>query len=85
MTRNDLYEKYPSLFKQRKLGPEKSCMCWGIEVNKGWFKLIDELSEKILDVCPEAEYVQIKEKFGTLRAYLHNGNDAAYSLINVSY
>jgi len=75
-----LFEKYPSLFSQKDLPMTQTCMCWGFECGDGWFKIIDELCEKIQKRCEEKGYnelkvVQVKEKYGTLRFYLNFGED----------
>lgn len=75
-----LYKKYPKLFKQRKLNMTQTCMCWGIECNDGWYKLLDVLCSLLQwDIDrnnhKQIEAVQVKEKYGTLRFYT-NGSDA---------
>jgi hypothetical protein len=71
----DLYmvNKYPKLFRQRHLPMTETCMCWGFEVGKGWYKTLDDLCSKIealCDVCPiNIEFTQIKEKYGSGRFY----------------
>lgn len=62
-----LFKKYPKLFRQRKLPPSETLMCWGIETDEGWFKFIDKLCAKITALDPEVEIVQLKQKYGGLR------------------
>jgi len=71
MTQKELYEKYPSLFRQTTLSKQESCMFWGIECGAGWYNIIDQLSAKLFEIYNDKiEYTQIKEKFGTLRVYV---------------
>lgn len=65
----ELYKKYPKLYKQNSLPMTQTCMCWGFECGDGWFKIIDELSAK-LDAYGFVEAAQVKEKFGGLRFYV---------------
>ena len=77
---NKLYARYPDLFIQKDLSMKETCMCWGISVADGWYGIIDSLCRQMMEVivdvrkvfpdyrCPE--FVQVKEKFGTLRIYL---------------
>lgn len=69
MKKEELYQKYPALFRQTKLGRHESCMYYGIECGDGWLALIDSLSD-FLSKFNGVEYAQIKEKFGTLTVYL---------------
>ena len=67
-----LYEKYPRLYAQHKLGPEQSNMCFGFECGDGWHSIIDALSQVISALDLDAEAYQVKEKFGGLRFYCDN-------------
>lgn len=74
-----IYDAFPDLF--RMAIDKTGLMAYGLCVDDGWFKLIWELSEAIMAEChrlglepgkpgfPVA--AQVKEKFGTLRFYLH--------------
>jgi len=48
-------------------------------VGRGWHPLLDELHGRLMEACPDYVAHQVKEKFGTLRAYIR-GNAAAYAL-----
>ena len=74
-----LFGKFPDLFR---MGIEQTgLMKYGICTEDGWFKLIYELCEAIMGECQRLGLkpgkpgfpvvVQVKEKFGTLRFYLH--------------
>ena len=81
-----LFERYPQLFCGRTLPLTESLMGFGIEVGSGWFKLINDLCEKIQTHCDELGYndtkfTQIKEKWGRLRIYMNYADDFIYDLI----
>lgn len=61
-----LCANYPNLYKERNLGPQQTCMCWGFP-GDGWYDLIDELSQVLEPLGIVA--AQVKEKFGCLRFY----------------
>ncbi len=73
-----LVEKYPTLFRQWHLDAFNHCMGRGIEVQEGWYPLIDELAAEISLLAPpkddpdfpQYEFGQIKQKFGLLRVYM---------------
>lgn len=81
-----LYVKYPKLFRQKDLDKSKTLMCWGICVEAGHFKLIDEMCGEIQIYCDkndiQAEFVQIKEKFGLLRVYIDEDIEEVYKIIS---
>jgi hypothetical protein len=72
-----LCKAYPTVFAQRDLPPQKTCMCWGFDCGDGWYKIIDKLSavlEKInqnLKPDEQIQAIQVKEKFGGLRYYIN--------------
>ena len=66
----ELYRKYPKLYRQHTLPMQQTCMCWGFCCGDGWYDLIDNLSEKLEAYGGKVEAVQVKEKFGGLRFYL---------------
>lgn len=65
-----LIKKYPVLFNQHGGDMRKTCMHWGLDCGNGWYKIIDELSEKLEPYHVVAS--QVKEKFGSLRFYLES-------------
>lgn len=79
-----LIKKYPSLFIQVNHPMTNTCMCWGIECGDGWYDLIDRTCAKIMAVDPDknknVSFCQIKEKFGGLRLYLDNADNAAFEI-----
>jgi hypothetical protein len=69
----EFVKKYPLLYKEYGLKPDKSCMAWGFDIPIGWRWIIEELSEK-LDTLSKHSGLhivvkQVKEKFGGLRYY----------------
>lgn len=51
---------------------------WGkyISCNEGWYKILEELDNKLSYLDPEYKINQIKEKFGTLRFYFDTSADS---------
>jgi len=85
----ELFEKYPKLFVQKDLSMQETCMCWGLECEKGWFWLLDNLCSCIQDYIdnnnkPQIEVVQVKEKFGMLRFYISGADDMVYGMISLA-
>lgn len=73
-----LFDKYPSLFRERTLPPEKSLMCFGCDHGDGWYDILEDICTKInaIDTKNEVTFSQIKEKFGELRIYFNfSGED----------
>jgi hypothetical protein len=64
---------------------------YGFECSDGWGRLITDLTERISDVvggpegAPDLRVIQVKEKFGGLRYYMHGVPkehwDAVYDLV----
>jgi predicted DNA-binding protein YlxM (UPF0122 family) len=73
-----IYDKYPALYRQKDLSMQETCMCWGICVGDGWYKIIDKMSKQLTAYNDKhslmTEATQVKEKFGTLRVYLNQSN-----------
>ena len=44
---NELYEKFPHLYRERTAPLESSRMGWGFQCENGWYKIIYEMSKKI--------------------------------------
>jgi hypothetical protein len=88
----EILNKYPLLYKDKSLSPRESLMCFGFECGPGWYDILDRLSaklekeiEKFLQDNPQAEYapraVQVKEKYGSLRFYMHGSTEAMENFI----
>jgi len=93
---NELFEKYPKIFRQKDLPMQETCMCWGIETGDGWYNIIDMLCLQIewhtahnlkkdedSDLV-QVEAVQVKEKYGTLRFYYNGGNEFIHGLVSMA-
>jgi hypothetical protein len=76
-----IFNDFPSLYKEKDLPPNETCMCWGLDVGNGWESLIRELSQKILELDPDCVAVQVKEKFGGLRFYTGPTTNEVFDLI----
>lgn len=84
-----LYKKYPKIFRQKDLPASQTCMCWGISCGCGWYWLIDMLCENIQGYIdrnnkPQVEAVQVKQKFGGLRFYVHSSDDNIEGMIGLA-
>lgn len=59
------------------------------EVNDGWYPLLKELIEKLIEKGWDRQLCQVKEKFGGLRFYINSASDECHDLIseyeNLSY
>ena len=86
---NKLYDKYPKIFQQKDLDMTKTCMCWGIETDDGWYWLLNQLcgniqsyidSNKHLNI-EQVEATQVKEKFGSLNFYCQGGDETIGGMI----
>lgn len=40
---DELFKKYPKIFRQKDLSKQETAMCWGISCGDGWYDLINEL------------------------------------------
>lgn len=71
-----LCKTYPKIFADRYKDKTETCMCWGFECGDGWYDLINETCKKLQVIADttgvQAIADQVKEKFGTLRFYIHS-------------
>ncbi len=65
-----LYHDFPDLYRQHTLSPQETCLCFGVECSNGWFQLIYNLSKKLMEIDPDVQAVQVKEKYGGLCFYI---------------
>lgn len=74
----EIIQKYPKIFKEN----------FWFEHGDGWYEIIDNLCYKIqsyvddFDHVEQVEASQVKEKFGSLRFYIYNGDDFIHKLID---
>lgn len=78
-----LYDKYPIIFQDVGKSPMTTGMHWGIQTGDGWYKLIDQLCDRIQNHKTESPVIatQVKEKFGTLRFYYYGGDNYIDELV----
>lgn len=71
----NLFKTYPNIFQDKDKSMSQTCMCWGIAVGDGWYKIIREICEEMERVRQKTgiQYIadQVKSKFGGLRFYYH--------------
>ena len=42
-----IFDKYPKIFGDHTKSPQETCMCWGLEIEDGWYHIIDVLCHAI--------------------------------------
>lgn len=73
-----LKQDFPQLYRYLYESPQITCMAFGIQISDGWFQLLYDLSTQInneINKLSELDrnkyyFVQIKEKFASLRIYM---------------
>jgi hypothetical protein len=78
----DLFNRYPMLYRGKDEGLQNNLMAFGFECGDGWFDLIDELSRQICELSPMTKAFQVKEKYGTLRFYVDGGESVVFDIID---
>jgi hypothetical protein len=74
---NELYEKFPHLYRERMVPLKTSKMGWGFQCKDGWYKIIYEMSKKIKNLSGEGEFAPAvtevsKNEDGTLYVEARN-------------
>ena len=74
---NELYEKFPHLYRERTAPLESSGMGWGFQCEEGWYKIIYEMSKKIAKISKGGEFAPAitlvsKHEDGTLHVAVRN-------------
>ncbi|MFW6130502.1 MAG: hypothetical protein ACOC56_04890 [Atribacterota bacterium] len=77
-----LVRKFPILYRDYGGSPQKTCMAFGFECGDGWFDLIEDLSEKIIRLDPDAYALCVKEKFGGLRFDVSSSSEEVGQIIH---
>jgi len=91
-----IFDDFPRLFKGKDYGMQVNLMCFGFEVDDGWFNIIYELCAGIeaefkklseaqqAEALKEDHYIaaQVKEKFGGLRFYMEGETKEMSDLIS---
>jgi hypothetical protein len=52
------------------------------DIGPGWYKLVKELIEDLIELGWDRSVSQVKEKFGSLRFYIPSGSDEMHDRIN---
>lgn len=60
-----LFEKYPTLFRDKDKSPKETCMCWGIEFDNGWYKIFDDLCAYLMVLSKHEIFLRLKDEFKT--------------------
>lgn len=79
-----IIEEFPTFFPDIFGDPMKTCLAWGLAIGDGWYPLFHQLCRDIAKTVPpeDFQFLQIKEKFGGLRAYYSHGNSYIGDLIS---
>lgn len=51
------------------------------DINEGWYPLVKELIEDLINLNWDKQICQVKEKFGGLRFYINGGSDDIFKRI----
>jgi len=87
---DNLYRDFPEIFAQRTWPMDRTCMCWGIDCDDGWYNIIEALCYKIAERVKVVDYYcsvqarQVKEKYGTLRFYLSTSDDEIDEFVRIA-
>ena len=90
-----LCEKYSKIFRDRHAPMTQTAMCWGFDCDDGWYNIIDALCYQIQQYLewrnmdnpnpiPQVVAEQVKEKFGTLRFYMHGGDERIDGMVRMA-
>lgn len=84
-----LFEDFPELYRGKNDNSRDNRVVGGLEINEGWYDLVYDLSEDIIEYCEENDHeipkvFQVKEKFGGLRFYFESGDidEEIYDIVN---
>jgi len=90
-----LVKKFPLCFGDYGKSMQETCMCWGLECNRGWYKIIKEVCQKCEPLIQKwieehkheegyeswiPRFSQVKEKYGTLSIYWTSATDEMYAI-----
>ena len=53
---NELYERFPHLYRERNAPLASSKMGWGFQCEEGWYKIIYQLSKQIQKMSNDGEH-----------------------------
>tara|TARA_Y100000310_G_scaffold28577_1_gene27191 strand:- start:545 stop:1012 length:468 start_codon:yes stop_codon:yes gene_type:complete len=86
---NELYQRFPHLYRERRAPLASSKMGWGFQCEEGWYKIIYEMSKKIEKISNDTEYAPAitevsKNEDGTLYVEARNLTPPVADIINAS-
>ena len=53
---NELYERFPHLYRERLAPLESSKMGWGFQCDDGWYNIIHKMSKRIAAISSDDEF-----------------------------
>jgi len=74
---NELYEKFPHLYRERTAPLESSKMAWGFQCEDGWYKILYDMSKRITKISNDNDHAAAiteisRHEDGTLKIVLRN-------------
>ena len=77
-----LFDKYPKIFQETKLGESQSCMAWGLEIGEGWYSIIDLLCDAVTYTYSTSVMIDEEDgkRLGISPTTDFKGNDPRYFL-----
>jgi hypothetical protein len=71
----EIMKRYPEFFTDKRYG-DKDDICFSFECNTGWYSMLEEMFAELKAIDAKLTFMQIKEKFGSLRVYYsHFGSE----------
>lgn len=78
---NDYLESIGGLENGMYSNKPKITSCDFFDVEVGWYSLIKNLIDELINLGWDKQVTQVKEKFGGLRFYINGGSDEIYNKI----
>lgn len=78
---NDYLESIGGLENGMYSNKPKITSCDFFDVQVGWYPLIKNLIDELINLGWDKQVTQVKEKFGGLRFYINGGSDEMYNKI----
>ena len=78
---NDYLESIGGLENGMYSNKPKIISCDFFDVQVGWYPLIKNLIDELINLGWDKQVTQVKEKFGGLRFYINGGSDEIYNKI----